>query len=100
MSTPIQTLGRYDLLESIGKGGMGEVYRAILNGPAGFQKEVAVKLLHESVSSEKARQELVAEARLGGMFRHINVVEVQDLGSINDRLFVVMGIVEGPTLKQ
>ena len=100
MTTPIQKLGRYDLLESIGKGGMGEVYRAILNGPAGFQKEVAVKLLHESVSSEKARQELVAEARLGGIFRHINVVEVQDLGSINDRLFVVMEIVEGPTLKQ
>ena len=44
-------------------------------------KKVAVKLLHESVSSEKARQELVAEARLGGMFKHINLVEVQDLGS-------------------
>ena len=99
MSTSVQQLGRYHLYESIGKGGMGEVYRAILNGPAGFRKEVAVKLLHESVSSEKARQELVAEARLGGMFRHNNVVEVQDLGAIDDRLFVVMEMVEGPTLK-
>ena len=44
-------------MEPIGKGGMGEVYRSILNGPAGFKKEVAVKLLHESVSSEKARQD-------------------------------------------
>jgi len=96
---PMLQLGRYDLIEPIGKGGMGEVYRAILNGPAGFQKEVAVKLLHESVSSEKARKELVAEARLGGMFKHINVVEVQDLGSINDRLFVVMEMVDGVTLK-
>ena len=65
MKQPMLQLGRYDLMEPIGKGGMGEVYRSILNGPAGFKKEVAVKLLHESVSSEKARQELVAEARLG-----------------------------------
>ncbi len=99
MQKPILQLGRYDLMQPIGKGGMGEVYRAILNGPAGFQKEVAVKLLHESVSSEKARKELVAEARLGGMFKHINLVEVQDLGSINDRLFVVMEMVDGVTLK-
>ncbi len=97
---PLLKLGRYDLMATIGKGGMGEVYRAILNGPAGFQKEVAVKLLHESVSSDKARKELVAEARLGGMFKHPNVVEVQDLGSINDRLFVVMEMVDGVTLKQ
>ena len=48
---------------------------------------------------EKARQELVAEARLGGMFKHINLVEVQDLGAINDRLFVVMEMVDGVTLK-
>lgn len=96
----IKKLGRYDLVEVIGKGGMGEVYRAIMNGPAGFKKEVAVKLLHESVSSEKARQELVAEARLGGMFKHINLVEVQDLGSIGDRLFVVMEMIEGVTFKQ
>lgn len=99
MKQPVLQLGRYDLMEPIGKGGMGEVYRSILNGPAGFKKEVAVKLLHESVSSEKARQELVAEARLGGMFKHINLVEVQDLGAINDRLFVVMEMVDGVTLK-
>ena len=47
----------------------------------------------------KPRQELVAEARLGGMFKHINLVEVQDLGAINDRLFVVMEMVDGVTLK-
>jgi eukaryotic-like serine/threonine-protein kinase len=92
-------LGRYDLVEMIGKGGMGEVYRGILRGPAGFQKEVALKLLHEKASSEKARKELVAEARLGGIFRHPNLVEVLDLGLAHGRLFVVMEIVEGSTFK-
>ena len=96
---PGKMLGRYELFEVIGKGGMGEVYRAIQHGPAGFQKEVALKLLHESASSEKARKELVAEARLGGIFRHPNLVEVLDLGLADERLFVVMELIEGCTLK-
>ena len=96
---PSKKLGRYELFEVIGKGGMGEVYRAIQHGPAGFQKEVALKLLHESASSEKARKELVAEARLGGIFRHPNLVEVLDLGLADGRLFVVMELVDGCTFK-
>ena len=96
---PSKRLGRYELFEVIGKGGMGEVYRAIQHGPAGFQKEVALKLLHESASSEKARKELVAEARLGGIFRHPNLVEVLDLGLADGRLFVVMELVDGFTFK-
>lgn len=98
-NAPSKKLGRYELFEVIGKGGMGEVYRAIQHGPAGFQKEVALKLLHESASSEKARKELVAEARLGGIFRHPNLVEVLDLGLADGRLFVVMELVDGCTFK-
>ena len=51
-----QALGRYELLELIGEGGMARVFRATLNGPAGFKKTVAIKLLKATVQHHGAGQ--------------------------------------------
>ncbi|MFC7380595.1 serine/threonine-protein kinase [Sphaerisporangium rhizosphaerae] len=86
---------RYRLDEPLGRGGMGEVWRAtdeVLNRP------VAVKLLlAEAVGSSAAtrfRQEAQATARLN----HANVVSVYDFGQAGDRLFLVMELIEGHSL--
>ena len=75
-------IGRYVLVELLGKGAMGEVWRAVLHGPAGFQKTVAVKLISDldAQSKESVRQQLINEARLGALLKHPNVVETYDLG--------------------
>jgi tetratricopeptide (TPR) repeat protein len=65
-------IGRYDLGPLLGKGGQGRVYEAVLQGPAGFRKRVALKLLR----SEALRR----EARIGGMLRHPNLVDVYEIG--------------------
>ena len=94
--------GRYELLEIVGKGGMGRVFRAILKGPAGFRKEVAVKMLlagSETVSRSKKNQ-LAHEARLGGMLRHPNIVDTYELGEAHGDMFISMEFIQGISLSR
>ena len=95
-------IGRYALQELLGKGAMGEVYRAILHGPAGFQKTVALKVLLPSITTRNTdfRATLTNEARLGGLLKHPNVVETYELGEESDLLYIAMEYVAGPTLSR
>ena len=80
---------------------MGQVYEAELQGPAGFRKRVALKVLAPHVRvPERAEALLVREARLGGLLRHPNLVETYELGQADGRWFVAMELVNGPTLSQ
>ena len=95
-------LGRYRLLSILGEGGMAQVYRAELLGPAGFRKPVALKLLKAARSSQKAthiRQGLVREARLGGLLKHPNIVDIYELGEHNGSVFIAMELVSGLSLR-
>ena len=67
-------LGRYELGRVLGRGGSGRVYEAVLCGPAGFRKPCAVKVLQDGGDG------LAREARLAGLLRHPNLVEVYELG--------------------
>ncbi len=96
----LSALERYSLVGPLGKGGLGRVFRAELSGPAGFRKEVALKVLNADAAEQvaSAHQDFLAEARLGGLLRHANIVDVYELGELRDgRHFIAMELVDGPT---
>ncbi len=90
-------LGRYETLRPIASGGMAVVHLARALGAGGFERLVALKVMHPHISSEP---DFVAmfldEARLAAHIRHPNVVATIDVQ--HDPLFLVMEYVEGPSL--
>jgi serine/threonine protein kinase len=93
------TLGRYELITRIGQGGMAEVQLAIQRGPAGFEKLVVVKLVHENLASQKPFVDmLLDEARVAALVKHPNVVDIYDLGEAEGRYFIAMEYLEGEPL--
>lgn len=86
--------GRYLLGGVLGRGGVAEVYRA---RDRVLDRDVAVKLLRESVDdSDRAR--FLGEARVLAQLSHVGLVTVLDAGTTGDRPYLVMELVEGPTL--
>lgn len=95
MSTP-RELGRYKILRSLGKGGMGEVFLARWQGAAGFQKTVALKVLGEGFADDPGRARgLLREAFLGAELDHEHVVGILDLDELDGRFLVAMEYVRG-----
>ena len=95
-----QALGRYELLELIGEGGMARVFRATLNGPAGFKKTVAIKLLKATVQHHGAGQDFMQEAVYASRLHHPNVVDVYELGEEQGCPFIAMEWVDGEPLQK
>jgi phosphate/phosphite/phosphonate ABC transporter binding protein len=96
---PAETLGRYRLLRSLGRGGMGVVHLAVAHGPAGFEKVVALKLLDERFRGDERRAEgLLREALVGGRLDHEHLVQILDLGFEVDQYFIAMEYVRGHSL--
>ncbi len=94
-----RTLGRYELLTQIGKGGMAEVHLAMQRGPGGFEKLVVIKLIHEHLATHPAFVEmLLDEGRLAGMIKHPNVIDIYDLGEADDQHYVAMEYLDGEPL--
>jgi serine/threonine protein kinase len=94
-----QTLGRYELLGVLGRGGMANVYLGRHAGGAGFQRLFAIKVLHPHLAQEEAFIEmLLDEARIAARLHHPNVVPIVDLGEQDGIYYVVMEYVEGCTL--
>src|ERR1700729_1258251 len=84
-------LGRYELITRIGQGGMAEVQLALQRGPAGFEKLVVVKLVHDNLATQKTFVDmLLEEARLAALVKHPNVVDIYDLGQADGRYFIAM----------
>ncbi len=100
MDEPTQ-LGRYELLEVLGEGGMARVFRAVRSGPMGFRKEVALKQILPHVAKQEAMlRALINEARLGGFLRHRNIVEVYEFDQADDIYYLAMEFVQGYTLDE
>ena len=95
-----QTSRRFHFLKEIASGGFGTVYLAKVMHADGFSRLVAVKLLkaHWTDSEDVARR-IRDEARLLGLLRHRNIVDVIDLTSIDGRAAVVMEYIEGIDLR-
>jgi tetratricopeptide (TPR) repeat protein len=94
-------IGRYVLLDLVGRGGMGEVYAAY---DPELDRKLALKLLHrdaeQRASATRARARLLREAKSIARLSHPNVVVVHDAGTVADRVFIAMEFVEGSTLAE
>lgn len=87
---------RYELLNQIGKGGMGEVFRV---KDLELEEIVALKMLRvKSGMSEVARARFLREIKVARKISHPNVIRVFDLGSYKDITFLTMEYIDGPTL--
>lgn len=90
-------IGGYRLIELLGRGGMGEVYRAEKEGPGGFRKRAAVKrILPRLQGDPNLRARFVQEARINGYLEHPNVVQVLDFGD-QPEPYLALEYVEGTT---
>jgi len=94
-----ETFGRYKLTRLLGEGGMAKVYLAVLSGPMGFEKEVALKKIDARLTQDdRFVKALINEARLGGQLRHKNIVEVYEFNQVGEDYYLAMEYVNGPTL--
>ncbi len=95
---PGTTLGQYEIVSSLGAGGMGEVYRA---KDLELGREVAIKLLLEEVSQDPERMaRFEREARVLASLNHSNVATLYGFEKEGDTSFLVMELVEGETLAE
>jgi len=91
-------LSHYEILEPIGAGGMGEVYRA---RDTKLGREVAIKVLPEAFAQDKGRlARFEREARLLASLNHPNIATLYGLEESNGQKFLVMEMVEGETLAE
>src|SRR5262245_46322816 len=89
-------LGSYEILSSIGKGGMGEVYRA---RDSKLGRDVAIKILPEDFAQDPERLgRFQREAHLLASLNHPNIGAIYDLGDANGTKFFVLELVPGETL--
>src|SRR5579884_1537303 len=90
-------LGNYEVLEKLGEGGMGEVWRARDDR---LNRTVAVKILPQDVANDPARRaRFEQEARALGALNHPNIVAVYDAGQENGQAFIVSELVDGEPLR-
>lgn len=93
------SVGRYELITPLGKGGMAVVYLARNVGSAGFERLAAVKLMHRNlIADEDFVAMFLDEARVAARLHHPNVAAIIDLGNESGELYMVMDYVEGDTL--
>jgi serine/threonine-protein kinase len=95
----LATLGRYEVLRPIATGGMATVYLGRVNAAGGFERLVAIKVMHPHIALEADFVTMfLDEARLAARIRHPNVVATHDVDEGPDGLFLVMDYVEGAPL--
>ena len=91
-------IGRYEILGSLGAGGMGEVYKAHDNR---LQRVIALKTLAaEKVADDDRKRRFLFEARAASKLSHPNIVAIYDVSEENGVCFITMEYVAGATLEQ
>src|SRR5881397_1284800 len=98
MMTPETNLGSYRLIERIGAGGMGEVWKA---EDSRLSRIVAIKILPPSVTANaEATARLRREARMAAQLNHPNIATIHSIEEAGGRLFIVMELVDGEPLSK
>ena len=94
----MQQLGRYELKEKIGEGAMSEVYKAY--DPA-LQRTLAIKVLKPELAQDKERLGyFLNEVTISGKLSHPNIVQIFDVGEVDDAPFIVMELVDAQSLDE
>jgi serine/threonine-protein kinase len=88
-------VGPYDVLEPLGRGGMGEVFRARDNR---LQRDVALKVIHPELAGEEYVARFRREARTLATLSHPHIASLYELDEVDGTSFLVMELVAGPTL--
>jgi len=96
-----QRFGRYELIERVAVGGMAELHRAVITGPSGFTKTVAIKkILPDLNRHSRFREMFLHEGRIMGQLSHRNLVQVFELGEEQGELYLCFEYVPGCNLAQ
>ncbi len=91
-------LGPYEIIELLGAGGMGEVYRA---RDARLDRSVAIKILPAAFSADSDRlYRFEKEARSASALNHPNIITIHELGQDGSTHYIAMELVEGKTLRE
>ncbi len=92
-----RTISHYRVLEKLGAGGMGEVYKAL---DERLERFVALKFLHvESAGARERRDRFLQEARAAAALDDPRICAVHDIDEVDGRLFIAMALVEGVSLE-
>jgi serine/threonine protein kinase len=94
-----QKIGPFHIKSLLGSGGMADVYLAERPGPQGIGKRVALKVIRPGLSDDdKFRAMFLHEARIAQRLGHGNVVQVYELGEVDQRYYLAMEYVDGCSL--
>jgi eukaryotic-like serine/threonine-protein kinase len=85
----------------IGEGGMAEVFRAVISGPEGFEKELVLKRILPRLSNTgDFKTMFIREAKISALLLHPNIVQIYDFGEAEGAYFIAMESVQGVTLRE
>ncbi len=94
----IKKIGRYEICEQLGKGGMGVVFKAL---DPELDRFVAIKLISPDIDvSREVLARFLREARSAAKFSHANIVSIHDVGQREGHPYIVMEYVEGQDLRE
>ena len=95
------TYGRFRLTGRIGVGGMAEVFRAVVRGPQGWERELVVKrILPQLSGNAEFTKMFIREAKISALLVHPNIVQTFEFGEAEGTYFIAMEGVDGVTLRE
>src|SRR4030066_955274 len=93
-----KNVSHHKILEKIGEGGMGVVYKA---QDTKLDRIVALKFLSRSLSCDTAAKErFISEAKAASALNHANITTIHDISENQGEQFIIMEYIEGPTLRE